>query len=1089
MSPTGRRLPAALVWLALSSVWWSQEALAAARTCNFRAGASVWSSVGVVAGAGVDCSDGDSPGADDDFVVPAGASVTVTDDLIWDGVTQNAGITVQADGSLTILAGLHAGGPDAIRIQTNGGGLRCRTGSTCTIAGAQLEVGAEAPGFRSLHDAPLDTTSFLPVSGVVPCPGADPGLGSHVEPDCNGDLPTPGDPSGVRFVWASGDSMSPSSPDALASADDSQVAVFFDPDPDDARVGSDVASFYEVASVSSSLPYHVELEVDQGTLDTAGYPLARRRLVQATLTADVRRGERFACIDASPSSTAALDRDDVRKGSFLRLSRSEEPCGDGDGEPCELEERGYKIIDIDVDAEACGGSGRHRIDIGDVRGFSVDADTGRSAWIDYGWRPGDAFHLFEPVRFRCLEPPSVSAPCQFDFAGNLTLRGVVFEQVHKVQIREGQAARLLWVVDSGVTASTTATSLVEVIGSGGSVSLAMLSGGRDETNCDPVGTQACEPNCPCELIHGFSVSGNSTNVTFEDTRARHQADDMFLGSSLASQMTVRRAICEYSSDNTSSQSVIDGNSTLGHTLEDVVVSQCGTATMFACGGDTGCQALHRILAIGSDHNSITSSLASSIEDLTVVGVEGGGAAIHGNVDRFVIRDSAFAAIWSTGDIGVSLRNGLVRDSSTTGAFLYTLGSGGDPIGDVVENVAFIDTGSLRASAPLRALIDWVGVLDPRITLRLISVVFRDAFWLENPGALPLGRLAHHDNGTGFAAVTLDGLLARNWQAGTVLWASTDNDFLEDSTWSSGPCLEGNDSVVSQGDEGLLPPSTIQDVMLELVDVESYRIDPLPGGLAEAAGCGVRRGADAPGVRGFHWAHAVAGVAPELVGDDPDGDGVPTDDFGTPCLQAVIGCADNCPLVFNPDQSDADADGTGDACKDACSDGLDNDGDGLADFPDDPGCDDAGDLSERSAALVCDDGLDNDSDGRIDFDPATFASPGDTNTDPAGQGDPVCRTPIFDRETSQCQDGLHNDADGRMDYDGGRSIHGTAQTERDARCGSPWGNREHRGCGLGVELTLVLTPWVLLRRRRRALAVARRARAWEGQALAARDADL
>ena len=35
---------------------------------------------------------------------------------------------------------------------------------------------------------------------------------------------------------------------------------------------------------------------------------------------------------------------------------------------------------------------------------------------------------------------------------------------------------------------------------------------------------------------------------------------------------------------------------------------------------------------------------------------------------------------------------------------------------------------------------------------------------------------------------------------------------------------------------------------------------------------------------------------------------------------------------------------------ACLDGVDNDGDGLIDFPDDPGCDDAFDTSESSAAL-------------------------------------------------------------------------------------------------------------------------------------------
>jgi hypothetical protein len=47
-------------------------------------------------------------------------------------------------------------------------------------------------------------------------------------------------------------------------------------------------------------------------------------------------------------------------------------------------------------------------------------------------------------------------------------------------------------------------------------------------------------------------------------------------------------------------------------------------------------------------------------------------------------------------------------------------------------------------------------------------------------------------------------------------------------------------------------------------------------------------------------------------------------------------------------------------------GADDDGDGLADFPDDPGCDDADDNSEHSPGLVCDDGFDNDSDFTIDY---------------------------------------------------------------------------------------------------------------------------
>ena len=50
----------------------------------------------------------------------------------------------------------------------------------------------------------------------------------------------------------------------------------------------------------------------------------------------------------------------------------------------------------------------------------------------------------------------------------------------------------------------------------------------------------------------------------------------------------------------------------------------------------------------------------------------------------------------------------------------------------------------------------------------------------------------------------------------------------------------------------------------------------------------------------------------------------------------------------------------------CSDGIDNDKDGLVDFPEDAGCADADDMSERGAVSECDDGIDNDGDGNVDF---------------------------------------------------------------------------------------------------------------------------
>lgn len=152
---------------------------------------------------------------------------------------------------------------------------------------------------------------------------------------------------------------------------------------------------------------------------------------------------------------------------------------------------------------------------------------------------------------------------------------------------------------------------------------------------------------------------------------------------------------------------------------------------------------------------------------------------------------------------------------------------------------------------------------------------------------------------------------------------------------------------------------------------------------------------------------------------------------------------------------------------ACDDDLDQDGDGLVDFPDDPGCEDWDDPFETSDALPCDDGIDNDGDGRIDFDPVTFDDPGDETTSPAGDGDPGCGNPTWGTESPRCQDGIDNDNDGTLDYDGGVSALGYQAMEPDSHCGGvPPQNGESPSCGLGVELALLLPPLRRLLKRRR-----------------------
>ncbi|MCB9358687.1 hypothetical protein H6503_02030 [Candidatus Woesearchaeota archaeon] len=87
----------------------------------------------------------------------------------------------------------------------------------------------------------------------------------------------------------------------------------------------------------------------------------------------------------------------------------------------------------------------------------------------------------------------------------------------------------------------------------------------------------------------------------------------------------------------------------------------------------------------------------------------------------------------------------------------------------------------------------------------------------------------------------------------------------------------------------------------------------------------------------------------------------------------------------------------------CSDGQDNDGDGLVDYPNDPGCLSYSDTDEYNIITVvheCSDGIDNDGDGSADY-PYDFS----------------CSSPTDDDETyprPECYDGIDNDGDGYVD---------------------------------------------------------------------------
>lgn len=81
---------------------------------------------------------------------------------------------------------------------------------------------------------------------------------------------------------------------------------------------------------------------------------------------------------------------------------------------------------------------------------------------------------------------------------------------------------------------------------------------------------------------------------------------------------------------------------------------------------------------------------------------------------------------------------------------------------------------------------------------------------------------------------------------------------------------------------------------------------------------------------------------------------------------------------------------------ACNDGLDGDGDGLVDFPQDPGCRDA-DSYASVEDPACQNGLDEDGDGKVDFDGGAAANGGV----PFAPSDPGCKTASAKSESSRC----------------------------------------------------------------------------------------
>ena len=873
---------------------------APAAVCSFAAGISEIGPELSLTGVGTDCA---TPLPTDEFVVPAGAIVRQVGDI-----THIQRLTVEAGGEWVSDVLDRAGGPGAMELRPSD--QIENTGGLLRLQGAFREMQVAIPSLASTPAA----AGSLAAGSILPCPGwDDDDDGGRWEPDCGGVLTAPGDwpgsPNEVAIVWPPGDAggnqFLQESVAAIAPGD----IAHWEPGAMDEGWHYEITladGDYQNRGVSVVL---VDVrQTDPSSPKDTAYPLALREVRTGTLQVPIQAGasweNRATYVD---TQVGVLYPDSVVRGMTtvmdVAVPRKHPHAGMcvafEDVETGLPHDRVYRISRswpalADAFAEggafpSCQGGDQScdMFEIYDPRGLEHSVQAGDRFWIMPCQRRGDPFHVLVPLTLRDAEL-SLEYENEKLFraaGGTSSWTGVLFEDGTLTADGPGTLLEMQhsWQRDpiggcgncNQMSVDASATLRLRSVSVSGGDSIA------------PGGTTAS--GLGEDRSHGI-VGSTGAFLDFEGIYQRHAGDDYLVAKSPLGSIDIKRWRAQYASGDGHSQQMIDPAATPEVFLEDI---ECVQAVSNDFGYNTGI-----ILKIEDSETQVKNMLSWSctgVPHTEALGPSGafdddffesfmsvGGQAMVPLYGRHFMVALSYTDQNDTGGgltglvppSVVDIKNVLLRDMRRDTRLLR--GPDEHGAGGRISNALFLNLGRDDDCTTAQCAVLDVRSLATTTSARIerVTIALRPGVSAEVDSAFRTS-ISHEDS------YTTNGILAWGFENATGLgWgvrgsgAQTARLFQNTTV---PPCFAMN-TLDAQSPQDL-PAGSVLGQDLGLQNPAAGLFLPLPGGLADQAGCGIGFAGGIPGIVTTSAMHDWMNVPPE----NAAGLGPPV--FGVPALGA------------------------------------------------------------------------------------------------------------------------------------------------------------------------------------------------------------